>query len=179
MNSTIYNARCACFGLSPSSADASALIRTAYQEPENAPQLPRTIDVIYYSIEPDAASEEAPAEYGAVHPTQAAHIPTVSIYAAWTLHLICYGPHALQNARKIRAFLYIDGANMPRCILRKAGIRPIPDPPEPLLLHEPEGSLWRLRCDLTIQLRAEDTQQHSARRNAVTVPPAVQIRAER
>ena len=173
MNEAIYNALCACFGLSPSSADASVLIREAYQDPENAPRLPRSVDVIYYTIEPDVASEEAPPEYGAVNPTQAAHTPTVSRYAAWVLHLICYGPHALQNARKIRAFLYIDGANMPRCILRKVGIRPIPDPPEPLLLHEPEGSLWRLRCDLTVQLRTEEAMQHSARRNAVASAPAI------
>ncbi len=179
MNSSIYNVICACLGLSPSSSDASILIREAYQDPENAPQPPRSADVIYYSVEPDIAAEEPPPQYSASNPAQSAHTPTVSTYAAWVLHLICYGPHALQNARKIRAFIYIDGANMPRCILRKAGIRPIPDPPEPLLLHEPEGSLWRLRCDLTIRLRAEETQQHAARRGAVTVPPAVQIRAER
>ncbi len=176
MNSTIYAALCACFGLSPSSSDASILIREAYQDPENAPQPPRSADVIYYSVEPDIAAEESPPPYNAANPTQSAHTPTVSTYAAWVLHLICYGPHALQNAQKIRAFIYIDGANMPRCILRKAGIRPISDPPEPLLLHEPEGSLWRLRCDLTIQLRAEETQQHTSRRNAVTVPPAIILR---
>ena len=152
------------------------LIREAYQDPENAPRPPRSADVIYYSTEPDSASEEAPPQYSAINPMQAAHTPTVFSYAAWVLHLICYGPHALQNARRIRALLYIDGTNMPRCILRKAGIRPIPDPPEPLLLHEPEGSLWRLRCDLTIQFRAEETQQHAARRNAVTVPPAIILR---
>ena len=51
----------------------------------------------------------------------------------------------LSNARKIRAFLFADGPGFPRTILRKAGIRPVPDPPEPMLLHEPEGSLWRER----------------------------------
>ena len=66
--------------------------------------------------------------------------------------------------------------DMPRGILRKAGIRPIPDPPEPLLLHEPEGSLWRLRCDLTIQLRSEEKQTHPARQGAVGFAPAVVIR---
>ena len=176
MNEAIYKAICACFGLPPSSADASVLIRAAYQDPENAPRPSRSSDVIYYTVEPDIASEEAPPEYGAINPTQAAHTPTVFNYAAWVLHLICYGPHALQHARTIRAFLYIDGTNMPRCILRKAGIRPIPDPPEPLLLHEPEGSLWRLRCDLTIQLRSEEKQTHPTRSGAVGIAPAVVIR---
>ncbi len=179
MYETIYQALCACLGLSPSSSDASLLIREAYQEPENAPQPPRSADVIYYSVAPDVAAQEPPALYAADNPAQASHVPSVSLFSAWTLQVICYGPHALENARKIRAFLYLDGAGFPRSILRKAGIRPVPDPPEPLLLHEPEGSLWRTRADLTVSLRAEETQAHTARRNAVSVPPAVSIYHER
>jgi len=179
MTTTIYQALCACFGLQPSSSDASILIREAYQEPENAPRPPRTSDVIYFSVEPDSAAGEAPAEYHAENPSNASYIPSVATFAAWRLQVICYGPHALTNARKIRAFLYVDGANMPRCILRKAGIRPIPDPPEPLLLHEPEGSLWRLRCDLTIQLRREEREAHPTRSGAVSIAPAVVIRTGR
>ena len=34
MNDAIYLALCACFGLNPSSPEASVLIRSAYQEPE-------------------------------------------------------------------------------------------------------------------------------------------------
>ena len=63
MNDAVYRALCACFGLSPSSADASLLIREAYQEPENAPRPPRNVDVIYFYIEPDSAVSEAPSEY--------------------------------------------------------------------------------------------------------------------
>ena len=176
MTTTIYQALCACFGLSPSSSDASILIREAYQDPENAPRPPRNTDVIYFSVEPDSSASEAPAEYHAENPSNASYVPSVATYAAWILQIICYGPHALANARKIRAFLYVDGTNMPRGILRKAGIRPIPDPPEPLLLHEPEGSLWRLRCDLTIQLRREERETHPTRSGAVSVAPAVVIR---
>ena len=175
MTTTIYQALCACFGLSPSSADASLLIREAYQEPENAPRPPRNADVIYFSIEPDSVSTEAPAAYSAENAAEASFSMAVSSFAAWKLQIICYGPRALINARQIRAFLYVDGTNTPRCILRKAGIRPIPNPPEPLLLHEPEGSLWRLRCDLMIQLRSEEKQTHPVRQGAVTIAPAVQI----
>ena len=176
MTTAIYQALCACFGLQPSSSDASILIREAYQEPENAPRPPRNIDVIYFSVEPDSAASEAPPEYSAEIATDASFKPAVASFAAWKLQIICYGPHALANARQIRAFLYVDGTSMPRCILRKAGIRPIPDPPEPLLLHEPEGSLWRLRCDLTIQLRREEKQTHPTRSGAVGIAPAVVIR---
>ena len=42
-------------------------------------------------------------------------------------------------------------------------------------VHEPEGSLWRLRCDLTILLRREEKQTHPVRQGAVTIAPAVQI----
>ena len=91
------------------------------------------------------------------------------------LQVICYGPHALSNARKIRAFLYVDGTGFPRAILRNAGLYPVPDPPEPMLLHEPEGSLWRKRADLTISLWAEEMQQHSNLRSAVTITPEITI----
>ena len=175
MTTTIYQALCACFGLSPSSADASILIREAYQDPENAPRPPRNTDVIYFSVEPDSAAAEAPAAYSAENAAEASFSMAVSSFAAWRLQIICYGPHALTNARQIRAFLYADGMNMPRGILRKAGIRPIPDPPEPLLLHEPEGSLWRLRSDLTIQLRKEEKLTYTSRRNAIVIPPSVVI----
>ena len=175
MITTIYQALCACFGLSPSSADASILIREAYQDPENAPRPPRNTDVIYFSVEPDSAAAEAPAAYSAENAAEASFSMAVSSFAAWRLQIICYGPHALTNARQIRAFLYVDGTNMPRCILRKAGIRPIPDPPEPLLLHEPEGSLWRLRCDLTIQLCREEKQTHPVRQGAIGAAPVVKV----
>lgn len=179
MNEVIYNALCACFGLSPSSAEASVLIREAYQEPENAPRPPRNTDVIYYSISPDAAAPEAPPAYSADNPGQASHTPAVSAFSAWTLQIVCYGPHALQKARTIRYFFFLDGSGYPRAILRKAGVYPVPDPPEPVLLHEPEGSLWRKRADLTVSLRAEEKETHPVRRGAVTVPPAVVIRQGR
>ncbi len=40
INSILYAALCACFGLSPNSSQASRRIREAYQEPENAPRPP-------------------------------------------------------------------------------------------------------------------------------------------
>ena len=175
----LYYALSACFGLQPSSSEASVLLREAYQDPENAPRLPRNTDVIYYSISPDPAAAEPPPACAAENASQASHVPSVSFFSAWTLTVVCYGPHALENARKIRAFLFLDGAGFPRAVLRKAGLYPVPDPPEPMLLREPEGSLWRQRADLTVSLRAEETQTHPARRNAVTAAPAIQIHMER
>ena len=175
IRTALYFALCACFGLPPSSAQASVLIREAYQEPENAPRPPRSTDVIYYSLTPDPAATEAPPAYSADNPAQSSHTPAVSAFSAYRLQLVCYGPNAPENARKIRAFLFLDGSGLPRSILRKAGIRPVPDPPEPLVLHEPEGSLWRLRADLTVSLRMEEKLTHPAGRYAVTAAPAVVI----
>ena len=175
MNEAVFQALCACFGLMPSSRQASILIREAYQEPENAPRPPRNTDVIYYSVAPDPATAEAPPGYSSEDPADGSHAVTVSRFSAWTLQVICYGPHAPANARKIRTFLYVDGPGFPKSILRKAGLYLVPDPPEPMLLHEPEGSLWRERADLTVSLRAEEKETHPMRRGAITVSPVVII----
>ena len=171
----IYNALCACLGLSPSSEEASVLIREAYQEPENAPRAPRNADVVYYSAEPDRAGNEPPAAYANENPGSSSHVPAVSGFAAYKMVVVCYGPNAETNARKIRSFLFLDGSGYPRSILRKAGLYPVPDPPEVLVLHEPEGGLWRLRADVVISLRVAGTLFYSNRRNAITVAPAIII----
>ena len=171
MNETIHNALCACLGLSPSSPQALSLIRQAYTEPENTPQPARTADVIYWSLSPEQGSN--PASYNETAASSGSHKPTVHHFLPYQLLIVCYGPSCEANARKIRSFLYIDGANLPRGILRKSGIYPVPDPPAPQLLYEPEGSLWRRRADLTISLRIKDTLIYSTSRNAITSAPAV------
>ena len=171
MNETIFKALCACLSLSPSSEQALSLIRQAYTEPENSPQPARTADVIYWSLSPEQGND--PASYNETAAASGSHKPTVHRFLAYQLLIVCYGPSCETNARKIRAFLYIDGANLPRGILRKAGIYPIPDPSAPQLLYEPEGSLWRSRADLTISLRIKDTLVYTTDRGAITTAPAV------
>ena len=170
----IHNALCSCLGLSPSSEQALSLIRQAYTEPENSPQPARSADVIYWSLSPEEGSD--PATYNETAASSGSHKPTVHRFLAYQLLVVCYGPSCEANARKIRSFMYIDGANLPRGILRKAGIYPVPDPPAPQLLYEPEGSLWRRRADLTIPLRVRDDLVYSVSRGAITSPPAVIIR---
>ena len=174
MNETIFKALCACLGLSPSSDQALSLIRQAYTEPENSPQPARSVDVIYWSLSPEQGSD--PASYNEIAVSSGSHKPTVHRYLPYQLLIVCYGPGCEANAHKIRSFLYLDGTGLPRQILRKAGIYPVPDPPAPMLLYEPEGSLWRRRADLTISLRIRDTLIYSASRNAITAEPAVIIR---
>ena len=171
MNEIIFKALCACLGLSPSSEQALALIRQAYTEPENSPQPARNADVIYWSLSPEQGND--PASYNETAAGSGSHKPTVHRFLAYQLLVVCYGPSCETYARKIRAFLYIDGVNLPRGILRKAGIYPVPDPPAPQLLYEPEGSLWRRRADLMISLWVKETLIYSVSRNAITSAPAV------
>ena len=173
MNNVIYNALCACLNLAPNSEQALSLIRQAYTEPENSPQPARSADVIYWSLSPEQGSD--PATYNETAASSGSHKPTVHRFLAYQLLIVCYGPSCEVNARKIRAFLYIDGANLPRGILRKAGVYPVPDPPAPQVMYEPEGSLWRRRADVVISLRIKDTLIYSTNRNAINSPPAVVI----
>ena len=171
MNETIFKALCACLGLSPSSAQALSLIRQAYTEPENTPQPARSADVIYWSLSPEQGTD--PASYNETAASSGSHKPTVHHYLPYQLLIVCYGPGCEAYAHKIRSFLYLDGAGLPRQILRKAGIYPVPDPPAPQLLYEPEGSLWRRRADLTIPLCIKDTLVYTAGRGAITTAPAI------
>ena len=91
--------------------------------------------MIYYTVQTDGMNEEAPAAYERVHQTW-----TVHRFCPWTLLIVCYGPQAVSNAGKIRSFLFLDGYSLPRSILRKAGIYPVPEPKAPMEIYEPEGS---------------------------------------
>ena len=66
-NTAIFNALCSCLELSSSSAEASDLIRRAYQDPESAPKPGRNQNVIYYDVaEDDAALRAAPEDFEAL-----------------------------------------------------------------------------------------------------------------
>ena len=82
-------------------------------------------------------------------------------------------PACEEYALRIRHMLYLDGAGFPRRILREAGIYPVPDPPQPSLLHEEEGSLWRKRADLTVSLRVREEQRGQARGSIHSAPAVI------
>jgi len=186
----VFKALARCVGLSPESDAASALIQEAYAEPENPVSPSRDTDVIYYYLSRDASSADL----------QQAHLPAVTYsgippggsstgsgsatasgtkplsiqsFQAYLLNIIAYGPHSRSYAHQIRSRFFIDGANQPRALLRAAGIYPIPTPPEPELLWEQQGTLWRRRADLTISLRVCDTLEST--QQTVTSTPAIRI----
>lgn len=174
--SALFRALCACLELSPSSPEASALLRPFPFDPEAPPPPPRSVNVIYYDVRPESAPDAGYAAYTAEDPTVSSARPAVSAFLPYRLTLILYGPDCEENALKIRSFLFLDGSGYPRAILRQAGIYPVPAPPMPILLDEEEGSLLRRRADLSVSLRVSDTRVRTSRRYGLSDPPAVIIR---
>jgi hypothetical protein len=174
-HTAIFDALCACLNLNRTSADAIALIHEAYAEPENVPRPPRNRNVVYWTVLQDSSSDPVSTEYNTNAGTTGTHVPTVCTTLKYQLIIVCYGPDAEEYALRIRSMLYLDGSGFPRRILREAGIYPVPDPPQPSILYEEEGSLWRKRADLTIRLRVRDEQMAQSR-NAITTAPAVILR---
>lgn len=174
LRTAVFDALCACLNLNPYSREAIALIHEAYAEPENAPRPPRNRNVIYWTLIQDYASDPVSTVLNA-EASSRTHIPVVYTTLKYQLIIVCYGPTCEEYAQRIRSMLYLDGSGFPRRILREAGIYPIPDPPQPVVLYEEEGSLWRKRADLTISLRVRDEQEGQTR-GSITMAPAVIIR---
>jgi len=175
-NTAIFRALCACMELSPTSADASALIRPFPNDPESPPAPPRSTNVIYYNVTPESAPDAGYQTFTASDPTTTSAKPAVSSFLPYRLTLICYGPNCENNIHRIRSFIYLDGSGCPRSILRKAGIFPVPRPPMPVVLDEAEGSLLRRRADLAVSLRVADTLLRTGRQYGIAEPPAVIFR---
>ena len=164
-HTAIFDALCACLNLS--AAEGIKLIHEAYAEPENVPRPPRNRNVIYWTVLQDPSPDPVSTEYG--------ESGTVIIRTTlkYRLIIVCYGPSCEEYAHRIRSMLYPDGFGFPRRILRSAGIYPVPDPPQPSIMHEEEGSLWRKRADLTVQLRVRDEQRGQARESIITASTVI------
>ena len=172
-HTAIFDAFCACLGLGRDSREAAALIQEAYTEPENAPRPPRNRNVIYWTLLQDPASDPVSTAYNPEPAGTGRNSVTVYTTLKYQLIIVCYGPDAEEYALRIRSMLYLDGSGFPRRILREAGIYPVPDPPQPAILYEEEGSLWRKRADLTISLRIQYEQQASERGSITTAPTVI------
>ena len=171
----IFDALCACMNLS--AEEGIKLIHEAYAEPENVPRPPRNRNVLYWYARQDPASDPVSTEYDAVPGGLGLHTPVVYTTLKYQLVIVCYGPACEEYACRIRHMLFLDGAGFPRRILRDVGIYPVPDPPQPSLLHEEEGFLWRKRADLTISLRVREEQRAPARGSIRSAPAVVIFRS--
>ena len=172
-HTAVFDALCACLNLSPHSRDAIALIHEAYAEPENVPRPPRNRNVIYWTVIQDPGVDPVSTAYDVEQSGSGRHIPVVYTTLKYQLIIVCYGPAAEAYAHRIRSMLYLDGSGFPRRILRDAGIYPVPDPPQPSILHEEEGSLWRKRADLTVSLRVRSEQPGQARGSVLSAPAII------
>lgn len=166
----IFDALCACLNLS--AAEGVRLIHEAYAEPENVPRPPRNRNVIYWTVLQDPTADPVSTEY---ETKGGAGRNTTVVYTTlkYQLIIVCYGPACEEYACRIRSMLYLDGCGFPRKILRDAGIYPVPNPPQPSLLHEEEGSLWRKRADLTVLLRVLDKETAPAGETILSAPAVV------
>ena len=171
-----FRTLCACLEISPSAASSSALVRRSFQDPEPAPPLPRNRNAVFYDLVPETAPDAGYATYTQENPQSVSAFPAVSSWLSYRLVIVCYGPDCEENAQKIRSFLYLDGSGYPRSILRKNGIYPVPRPPMPVLIREETGGQFRLRADLTVQMRIKETLVRENRRNAIQQVPPVIIR---
>ena len=170
-HTAIFDALCACLNLSAS--DGIKLIHEAYAEPENTPRPARNKNVIYWTVLQDPVADPVSTTWNAASGTAGSHIPVVTTTLKYQLIIVCYGPACEAYASRIRHMLFLDGRGFPRQILRAAGIYPIPDPTQPQLLHEEEGSLWRKRADLTIELRVREEQTGPVRSSINTAPAVI------
>lgn len=172
----VYRALCACLEMTPESREASGMIRPVMPEGENPPRMPRSENVIYYDLLPEDGPDAGYAVTAGENPEAGTAVPTVTTFMPYRLVLVCYGPESEWNARRIRAFLYLDGSGYPRRILREAGIFPVPRPPMPVLLQEEAGGMIRRRADLVIPLRIRETLARAGRRYGIAAAPAVILR---
>ena len=172
-HTAVFGALCACLDLNPDSAEAVRLIHEAYAEPENAPRPPRNRDAVYWTVLRDPAADPVPTVYAAEASGAGGNTHVVYTTLKVQLIIVCYGPASEAYALRIRAGLFTDGPGSPRRILRKAGIYPVPDPPQPALLHEEEGSLWRKRADLTVQLRVREKQSFDSGGSIASAPSVI------
>ena len=170
-HTAIFDALCACLNLTE--AEGLKLIHEAYAEPENVPRPARNKNVIYWTVLQDPSADPVSTEWNNETGTSGTHLPMVCTTVKYNLVIVCYGPACEAYASRIRHMLYLDGSGFPRQILRSAGIFPVPDPPQPSILYEEEGSLWRKRADLTVQLRVRDEQRAQARSSITTAPAVV------
>ncbi len=168
MNDTGFRALCACFDLDPDGEAAAAFLIPAYQEPEPAMRPSRSRDVVYYYAVPE---DERQTQYQTF--SEASGYPVVSSVLCYKLVLICYGPNCENNAQAVRSFFLLDGNNMPRRILREAGMFPVMDPAPPMILYEEENSLWRKRADLTVFLYCQMEKKYPKKQGMIRAVPAV------
>ena len=149
----IYQALRAALGLSDS--EANAHLFRAYQDPPPPEPEPGS-NVCYYWLETDTGSSFLR------ETTVTDSVPEAASCILCRLILVFYGPDCETWAHRCRNFLFLDGAGMPRQILRSRGLFPVPDRGAPAIVYEEEGKTWRKRADLVLRASLLDHADYAS-----------------
>ena len=149
----IFSALCAALGLTAEEADIHLLRAWADQPPAEPPP---SRNICYYWLQTDPS---APILQETSTSDSTAHADSM---IPCRIVLVFYGPASEAWALRCRTFLFLDGADKPRSILRKAGLFLIPFPPAPTVLYEETGKARRKRADLVIAARLKDDSVHAS-----------------
>lgn len=170
-SNAIYDALCATFGLDPSTQVALKRFVPAYVGGVTTPQAKSDADVCYFSV---SERQGTNSDYISVKRKSNQLEITKTIPA--TVLLTFYGPNSDDDAEYFWSNFMIDtGASGPRAILRNANIVPDGKPERPLSVPELEGTLWRRRCDVRVNLSYLDVQTKNV--STVSEAPEVTISA--
>ena len=160
--------------------NASLYILRAYTDIPPA-EPPPSETVCYYHLQTSAPSfmPEESAILDAV--------PYVSSFIPCSLTLVFYGPDCETWAHRCENFLFLDGPDSPRSILRAVGLYLIPSHPAPSVLFEETGKTRRKRADLVLPARLLSNASYAPADSpdapktipVVTDPPSVSIHLSR
>ena len=126
--------------------EASVHILRAYADAPPA-EPPPSETVCYYHLQTSAPSSML--EERSIQESS----PFVSSFIPCSLILVFYGPSCEAWAHRCENFLFQDGPDSPRSILRSVGLYLIPSHSAPSILFEETGKTRRKRADLVIPAR--------------------------
>lgn len=156
----LYEAVVACLGLDPDSASAQGRVRRAWPETGTLPGFARADDLCFVRVGPCDDVYAGLCELQSAYDAQAdALLASRERCEAHGVLLVFYGPHCLDDARRVRDGLARDEI---RRILRLRGLYPFGVRGAPRRLPELFGGQWWDRCDFPFSLYERVRRENSA-----------------
>ncbi len=154
-----YDALCAVFCVDPDEQSSLDRFIPAYVDGVSTPEADRNKDVCYYAISVERGTTE---DYVSVENDTDSVIVTKTIPVR--VLVTFYGPHADDDSETFWSRIQVDaGYGSARQVLRSYNLVLRGTPDRPLAAPEVEGSVWRRRCDVLVQLAYLDTDTLTAR----------------
>ena len=157
--------------LTLSEEEASAHILRAWTDAPPAEPSPDE-SLCYYHLQADASAP-------LLEETEiAGSVASVSSFIPCRLILVFYGPEAEAWALRCGSFLFLDGPDSPRQILRAVGLYPVPTHAAPAVFYEEIGKTRRKRADLSLPLRLLSNADWPTPVPLISEAPAVSFHLE-